>query len=99
MASGSVKWFDNKKGYGFITPDLGPRDVFVHISAVTAAGEERLEPGQRLDFELAQDGDGRLIAQGLVLRTSADDDDNMVADADGDIGAAGPQVRGKVDNE
>lgn len=68
MASGAVKWFDGKKGYGFITPDLGPRDVFVHVSAVNAAGLARLQPGQRLDFELAQDGDGRLIALGLMLR-------------------------------
>ena len=68
MASGDVKWFDGKKGYGFITPDLGPRDVFVHISALADAGLDRLEPGQRLDFELAQDGDGRLIALGLKLR-------------------------------
>lgn len=74
MASGVVKWFDNKKGYGFITPDLGPRDVFVHISALAAARLARLEPGQRLDFELAQDGDGRLIAQGLVPRAGGDAD-------------------------
>ncbi|WP_164156348.1 cold-shock protein [Sandarakinorhabdus rubra] len=69
MASGAVKWFDGKKGYGFISPDLGPRDVFVHMSAVEAAGLNRLQPGQRLDFELAQDGEGRLIAQGLVVRS------------------------------
>lgn len=68
MASGAVKWFDAKKGYGFITPDLGPRDVFVHISALADAGLDGLLPGQRLDFELAQDGDGRLIALGLKLR-------------------------------
>ena len=68
MASGEVKWFDGKKGYGFITPDLGPRDVFVDVSAVNAAGLARLQPGQRLDFELAQDGEGRLIALGLMLR-------------------------------
>lgn len=74
MASGAVKWFDGKKGYGFITPDLGPRDVFVHISAVAAAGLERLEPGQRVDFELAQDGDGRLIALGLKYRAPATGD-------------------------
>ncbi len=65
MASGAVKWFDAKKGFGFITPDLGPRDVFVHISAVTAAGLAELTPGDRLEFELAQSGDGRLIAFGL----------------------------------
>lgn len=74
MASGAVKWFDGKKGYGFITPDLGPRDVFVHSSAVTAAGVSRLVPGQRVDFELAQDGDGRLIALGLVMRDNGPDD-------------------------
>jgi cold shock CspA family protein len=68
MASGAVKWFDAKKGYGFITPDLGPRDVFVHVTALADAGLEGLQPGQRLDFELAQDGDGRLIALGLKLR-------------------------------
>lgn len=68
MASGAVKWFDGKKGYGFITPDLGPRDVFVHVTAVTAAGVQRLQPGQRVEFELAQDGDGRLIALGLTVR-------------------------------
>lgn len=68
MASGAVKWFDGKKGYGFITPDLGPRDVFVHVTALIDAGLDGLQPGQRLDFELAQDGDGRLIALGLKLR-------------------------------
>ena len=74
MASGAVKWFDAKKGYGFLTPDLGPRDVFVHISAVTSIGLSGLQPGQRLDFELAQDGDGRLIALGLHLREDGEDD-------------------------
>lgn len=68
MASGAVKWFDAKKGFGFITPDLGPRDVFVHASAVTAAGLATLRPGDRLEFELAQAGDGRLIALGLRPR-------------------------------
>ncbi|MFZ4690342.1 MAG: cold-shock protein [Polymorphobacter sp.] len=65
MASGAVKWFDAKKGFGFITPDLGPRDVFVHSSALAAAGINDLTPGDRLEFELAQSGDGRLIAFGL----------------------------------
>ncbi len=67
MASGVVKWFDAKKGFGFITPDIGPRDVFVHVSALGAARIETLVPGQRLEFELTQGGDGRLIALGLRL--------------------------------
>lgn len=65
MATGAVKWFDARKGFGFITPDLGPRDVFVHATAVTAAGLATLAPGERFEFELAQSGDGRLIALGL----------------------------------
>ncbi len=73
MAIGVVKWFDGKKGFGFITPDHGPRDVFVHASALVSAGLETLSPGQRVEFELAQGGDGRLLALGL--RTKADEDE------------------------
>lgn len=69
MASGVVKWFDARRGFGFIAPDLGPCDVFVHASAVDAAGLADLVPGDRLDFELAQSGDGRLIALGLRWRS------------------------------
>lgn len=65
MATGAVKWFDARKGFGFITPDIGPRDVFVHVTAVTAAGLATLAPGERFEFELTQGGDGRLIALGL----------------------------------
>jgi cold shock CspA family protein len=79
MASGAVKWFDVKKGYGFITPDLGPRDVFVHVSALNAAGLARLVPGQRVDFELAQDGDGRLIALGIAARDLGPDAEDPLA--------------------
>ena len=67
MATGAVKWYDARKGFGFINPDLGPRDVFVHASALADAGLEALEPGQRLEFELTQGGDGRLIGFGLRL--------------------------------
>jgi cold shock CspA family protein len=74
MASGAVKWFDARRGFGFIAPDLGPCDVFVHASAVTAAGLDDLVPGDRLDFELAQSGDGRLIALGLRRRRDTDKD-------------------------
>lgn len=72
MASGVVKWFDARRGFGFIAPDLGPCDVFVHASALNAAGIADLAPGSRLDFELAQSGDGRLIALGLRPRPAND---------------------------
>ena len=65
MASGAVKWFNAAKGFGFITPDLGPCDVFVHISALAAAGMQTLTTGDRVEFELTQGGDGRLLALGL----------------------------------
>ena len=52
MLKGTVKWFNGKKGYGFIRPDDGGRDVFVHISAVEQAGLQRLDEGQKLSFEL-----------------------------------------------
>ena len=67
MAIGEVKWFDRAKGFGFIRPDLGPKDVFVHVSAVHRAGLDALEDGQRVEFELTQLGDGRLLATGLRL--------------------------------
>ncbi len=65
MATGAVKWFNAKKGFGFITPDLGPRDVFVHVTAIRRSGLEAIVQGQRLEFELSQYGDGRLSAHGL----------------------------------
>lgn len=66
MATGTVKWFDAKKGYGFVTPDLGPRDVFVHASALRRSRIEALAEGERVEFELVQLGDGRLVA--MLLR-------------------------------
>lgn len=66
MATGTVKWFDAKKGYGFVTPDLGPRDVFVHVSALRRSRIETLAEGERVEFELVQLGDGRVVA--LLLR-------------------------------
>lgn len=55
MASGTVKWFNSQKGYGFIQPDDGGRDVFVHISAVERAGLQTLRDGQKISYEMATD--------------------------------------------
>jgi CspA family cold shock protein len=55
MASGTVKWFNAQKGYGFIQPDDGGKDVFVHISAVEQAGLKGLNEGQKISFEIVTD--------------------------------------------
>jgi CspA family cold shock protein len=55
MAQGTVKWFDSKKGFGFIQPDNGGQDVFVHISAVEAAGLRGLNEGQKISFDVTSD--------------------------------------------
>jgi CspA family cold shock protein len=52
MAQGTVKWFNAQKGYGFIQPDSGSKDVFVHISAVEAAGLRGLNEGQKVSFDI-----------------------------------------------
>ena len=66
MASGTVKWFNPTKGYGFIEPEGGDKDVFVHISAVQASGVRRLEEGQKLDYDL-EDKDGKVSAVNLKV--------------------------------
>lgn len=62
MAKGTVKWFNTEKGYGFIQPDGGGKDVFVHITAVQAAGMTALSDNQPIEFELQEGRDGRMIA-------------------------------------
>ena len=66
MATGTVKWFNNKKGYGFITPDEGGNDIFVHISAVQAAGMRTLNEGAKIRFELATER-GKTVAGSLKV--------------------------------
>jgi CspA family cold shock protein len=55
MASGTVKWFNTQKGYGFIQPDDGGADIFVHITALEKAGLRTLNEGQKVNFEVQQD--------------------------------------------
>jgi CspA family cold shock protein len=67
MAVGTVKWFNLMKGYGFIEPDEGGKDAFVHISAVQAAGLTTLQEGQRVAFELGEDQKGKMSAGDIKL--------------------------------
>jgi cold shock protein len=67
MLSGRVKWFDAVKGYGFIIPDNGGRDLFVHITAVQQAGYTSLVPGTRLSYEIRPDREGNPTAESLKI--------------------------------
>jgi CspA family cold shock protein len=66
MATGTVKWFNKRKGYGFITPDEGEQDVFVHISAVQQSGMRTLNEGDKLSYELMTER-GKTVAGNLKL--------------------------------
>ena len=67
MANGTVKWFNSTKGFGFIEPEGGNKDVFVHISAVERSGLTGLADGQKLTFDVEAGRDGRESATNLVL--------------------------------
>lgn len=69
MNTGTVKWFNNVKGFGFITPADGSKDVFVHISAVQKAGFRSLQDGQKIEYELLAGKDGRTSAENLKILT------------------------------
>lgn len=66
MPKGTVKWFNPTKGYGFVAPDTGGKDVFVHISAVQKAGMRTLNEGQKLNFDVEQQPNGRAAAVNLT---------------------------------
>jgi CspA family cold shock protein len=66
MNKGTVKWFDSRKGFGFIQPEAGGKDVFVHISAVERAGLSALNEGQQVSFDVVADGrTGKSAAENL----------------------------------
>ena len=68
MATGTVKWFNPTKGYGFIETGDGTKDVIVHISAVEQAGMQSLREGQKVEFELVAGRDDRAAAENLVAQ-------------------------------
>ena len=68
MPNGTVKWFNATKGYGFIAPEDGGKDVFVHISAVERSGLTGLEDNQKVSFEMTEGRDGRTMASDIHLR-------------------------------
>ena len=67
MEKGVVKWFNPTKGYGFIQPEDGSKDVFVHISAVEKAGLNQIAEGQHIEYELSTNNDNRSFATNLVV--------------------------------
>lgn len=68
MATGTVKWFNPTKGFGFIQPEDGSKDVFVHISAVEQAGLQSLGEGQVVEYELVPGSDGKSSAENLRVQ-------------------------------
>jgi CspA family cold shock protein len=67
MPSGTVKWYNPTKRFGFIEPEEGDTDIFVHVTAVEAAGLSTLQEGQKIQYELATGEDGRSSATDLVI--------------------------------
>lgn len=67
MLKGTVKWFNTQKGYGFIEPEDGSNDAFVHISAVEKAGLGTLNEGQKVEFELVEGRNGKFAAENLSV--------------------------------
>ena len=65
MSRGTVKWFNQTKGFGFIQPEDGSEDAFVHVSAVERSGLETLKEGQKVTFELVSGRNGRMAAENL----------------------------------
>ena len=67
MNTGTVKWFNAAKGYGFIAPEDGGADAFVHISAVERAGHDNLSEGQRVEYEIVRGTNGKTSAENLKI--------------------------------
>ena len=68
MPTGKVKWFNKTKGFGFIAPDEGGKDIFVHVSALERSGIDNLEDDQKVSFEMSSGRDGRESADHIELK-------------------------------
>jgi CspA family cold shock protein len=79
MPTGTVKWFNRAKGYGFIEQEDGEKDAFVHISAVQNAGLETLDEGQKVQYELVEGDNGKTSAESIV---DLGESDSSIADPD-----------------
>ena len=80
MTTGTVKFFNESKGYGFIAPDEGGNDAFVHISAVEKSGMRTLRENQRVSFELAEDRRGKMAAVNIRSAEDAGSGDSGASD-------------------
>ena len=67
MQNGTVKWFDSTKGFGFIRPDIGEKDIFIHKTAMINSGVKYLGEGQKVTFETEFTTDGKVLASNLTL--------------------------------
>ena len=84
MAKGTVKWFSNAKGYGFIAPEEGGDDIFAHFSSIEMDGYRSLRQGQQVQYEVSQGPKG-LLASGIELEEgSVDENNDNTADTDTD---------------
>ena len=95
MATGTVKWFNPAKGFGFIEPEDGSKDAFVHISAVERAGLTTLNEGQKVSYELQPGQNGKSSAENLKevsddAGDDASDDDEASADDEAPVEAGSP---------
>jgi CspA family cold shock protein len=100
MTTGTVKFFNDSKGYGFIAPDEGGNDAFVHISAVERSGMRTLRENQRVSYELQEDRRGKMAAVNLKAADDAGAEqpaDESAADEQPTGEAAGDQATGEAD--
>ena len=87
MPTGTVKWFSDDKGYGFITPDDGSKDIFVHHSAIAGEGFKTLAEGQQVEFDLVDSGKGPQAANVMKVGPAPSNSNETTADMDSSISA------------